>query len=260
MSLAQIWVDTLDDAKKMAKAANKFILIDFTATWCKPCKKMEQDFWHNSNYKTTLDKFIVVPIDLDRNRDIAQHYNVRSIPNVKLTDMNGDVIYESLGFDNAVFFNKEFEGFPNNSEILYKNLNFKDKKQPTDEELLNLATSYQVLLQLSKNNARNSFFKLSNNFFDKCLKQTSNASYKETSELGKFFNLALTDYGQKVIKKLEVSKVSDENKPFAYYILAKSNYQENNKGEAEKNIVEIEKTGVEQWVYAAKILKEKYGR
>jgi hypothetical protein len=221
---------------------------------------MEQDFWLNANYKTTLDKFIVVPIDLDSNRDIAQRYNVRSIPNVKLVDINGDVIYETLGFSNAAFFNREFEGFPNNSEILYKNLNFKDKKSPTDEEFLNLATSYQVLLQLSKNNARNSFFKLSNNFFDRCIKKTSNVNYIEASELGKFFNLSLTDSGQKVIKKLEISKVSDENKPFAYYILAKSNYQENNKEEAERNIVEIEKTGIEQWVYASKILKEKYGQ
>lgn len=258
LSFAQIWVESLDDAKKMAKATNKFILIDFTATWCKPCKKMEQDFWHNANYKTTLDKFIIVPVDFDRNKDLVQRYNVRSIPNVKLVDMNGDMIYEALGFSNAAFSNKEFEGFPGNSQSLYKNLIFKDKKNPTDEELFNLATSYQVLLQISENNARNSFLRLSNNFFDKCIKKTSNISYMESSELGKLFNFALTDSGQKVVKKLEISKVSDENKPFAYYILAKANYQENNKEEAEKNILEIEKTGIDQWIYAAKILKEKY--
>lgn len=102
--------------------------------------------------------------------------------------------------------------------------------------------------------------RLSNSFFDKCIKKTSDVNYKETSELGKFFNLALTYSGQKVVKKLDISKVSDENKPFAYYILAKANYQEKNKEEAEKNISEIEKLGVEQWAYAAKILKEKYNQ
>lgn len=257
---SQIWADTFDKAKNLAKETNKFVLIDFTATWCKPCRKMEQDFWYNARYKSTLDKFVIVSVDIDRNRDIAQKYNIQSIPNVKLLDMNGDVIYETLGFTNAAFFNKEFEGFPNNSDSLYKNLNFKDKKNPTDEELSNLATSYQVLLQLSKNNARNIFLRLSNIFFDKCIKKTSDINYKETSELGKFFNLALTDSGQKVVKKLEISRISDENKPFAYYILAKANYQENNKEEAEKNIVEIEKLGVEQWAYAARILKEKYNQ
>lgn len=255
---SQIWADTLDEAKKLAKETNKFVLIDFTATWCKPCRKMEQDFWYNANYKTTLDKFIIVPVDIDRSRDIAQQYNIQSIPNVKLLDMNGDIIYETLGFTNGAFFNKEFEGFPSNSENLYTALNFKDKKNPTDEELSNLATSYQVLLQLSKNNARNIFFRLSNNFFDKCIKKTSNINYKETSELGKFFNLALMDSGQKVVKKLDISKISDENKSFANYILAKANYLESNKEEAEKNIAEIQKQGVEQWIYAARKLKEKY--
>ena len=113
-------------------------------------------------------------------------------------------------------------------------------------------------MQKSKNNARNIFFRLSNNFFDKCIKKTSNINYKETSELGKFFNLVLTDSGQKVVKKLDISTISDENKPFANYILAKANYLENNKEEAEKNIAEIQKQGVEQWIYAAKKLKEKY--
>ena len=55
-----------------------------------------------------------------------------------------------------------------------------------------------------------------------------------------------------------ISTISDENKPFANYILAKANYLENNKEEAEKNIAEIQKQGVEQWIYAAKKLKEKY--
>lgn len=115
---SQMWADTYDEAKKLAKETNKFVLVDFTATWCKPCRKMEQDFWYNTQYKTTLDKFVIVSIDIDRNRDIAQKYNIQSIPNVKLLDVNGDVIYETLGFRNAAFFNNEFEGFPNNSDSL----------------------------------------------------------------------------------------------------------------------------------------------
>ncbi len=255
---AQVWVNSLEEAKKLAKATNQFIILDFNATWCQPCKVMETEFWYNKQYKNTLDKFIIVSVDIDRSKDITQWYNVVSIPNIKLLDVNGDVIYETLGFNNADSFNRELNDFPETSENLYENLNFKNKKSPTDEELINLATSYQILLQKSKNNARNIFFRLSNNFFDKCIKKTSNINYKETSELGKFFNLVLTDSGQKVVKKLDISTISDENKPFANYILAKANYLENNKEEAEKNIAEIQKQGVEQWIYAAKKLKEKY--
>ncbi|EJL75099.1 thioredoxin family protein [Chryseobacterium populi] len=255
---SQIWVNSLDEAKKVAKTTNKFILLDFNASWCKPCKKMETDFWYNTAYKSTLDKFIIVPIDIDTNRDVAQNYNVSSIPDVKLVDINGDVIHQTLGFQNSKYFDQEFNGFPEGTEDLYTSLNFKDKKNPTDEELITLATSYQVLLQKSENTARNKFLTLSNNFFNKCIKKTSDAKNKEISELGKFFNLALTNSENKVVKNLDTSKISEENKSYAHYILAKAYYQTSNKNEAEKNIAEIEKINDENWVYAAKTLKAKY--
>lgn len=255
---SQIWVNSLDDAKAVAKTSNKFILIDFNASWCEPCKKMDREFFHNTKYKTTLDKFIFVSIDVDHNTELAQYYSIRKLPNLKLVDFNGGVIYETTGFDNAEDSNAEFAGFPESSGDLYEKLNFKDKKKPTDEEFLNVATSYQVLLQKSKNAARKQFLKNSNNFFDKCIKSTSNTSYKEISELGKLFNLALTDSGDKVIKKLDISKISNENKSYAYYILAKANYTEENKDEAEKNILELEKLNNEEWISAGKVLKTKY--
>lgn len=257
---SQTWANSLEEAKKIAKVTNKFILLDFTSAWCKPCKMMEMDFWYNSQYKSTLDKFVIVPIDLDQNASLAIRYGVRSIPNVKLIDTNGNVLHEVLGFNNAKSSNREFEGFPESSENLYESLNFKDKKKPTDEEYLNLATSYQLLLQKSKNRARNIFSTLSNDFFDKCIKNTSNVNFKEASELGKFFNFTLTDSTNTVIKNLDISKISDENKSYAHYILAKANYQVKNKTEAEKNILEIEKINNEQWVSAAKMLKAKFNK
>ncbi len=257
---SQIWINSLDDAKDVAKASGKFILIDFNASWCGPCKVMDREFFHNVKYKTTLDKFILVSIDVDRNINLAQYYSIRTLPNIKLVDINGGVIYESSGFDSAEDSNIEFAGFPESSGDLYEKLNLKNKKKPTDEELLNIATSYQILLQKSKNKARNQFLKHSNNFFDKCIKNTSNTNYKEISELGKLFNLALTDSGDKVIKKLDISKISNENKSYAYYILAKANYANDNSDEAEKDILEIEKLNNEEWISAGKVLKTKYNQ
>lgn len=257
---SQIWVNSLDDAKDVAKASGKFILIDFNASWCGPCKVMDREFFHNAKYKTTLNKFILVSIDVDRNTNLAQYYSIRTLPNIKLVDVNGGVIYESSGFDSAEDSNTEFAGFPESSGDLYEKLNLKNKKKPTDEELLNIATSYQILLQKSQNKARNQFLKHSNNFFDKCIKNTFNTNYKEISELGKLFNLALTDSGDKVIKKLNISKISNENKSYAYYILAKANYSNDNSDEAEKNILEIEKLNNEEWISAGKVLKAKYNQ
>ncbi len=257
-ALSQIWVKTLDDAKKMAKATNKFILIDFNASWCQPCKMMESDFFYNQKYKENLDKFIAVSIDIDYNKDIATFYNVSSIPNVKVVDVQGNVIHEVRGYNGAENSSEEFEGYPASSENLYETLAFKDLKKPTDEELMNLATSYQVLLQKSKKVAKQRFATLSSSTFTKCSKNTKDNSIKEIAELGKFFNLAHTNSGSKVIKGLDANKISEANRSYAYYILAKSNYEENKDDEGNKYVAEIEKINDQQWVPAAISLRNKF--
>lgn len=260
LALSQIWANSLDDAKKIAMATNKFIMIDFNATWCKPCKMMESEFFKNSKFKENLDKFVIVAVDIDFNKDVANSYGVSSIPNVKITDVNGDVIYEVLGYEGANSSNKEFIGFPNNAENLYESLNFADKKNPTENELINLGTSYQVLLQKSQDIARRKFASLSNNAFSKCVKKTSDKNTKEIAELGKFFNLALTDSGSKVIKNLDVTKISEANRSYAYYILAKSNYEEKHIVEGDKMVLEIEKVNDQQWIPAAIALRNKFSK
>jgi thiol-disulfide isomerase/thioredoxin len=259
-ALSQIWVNSFEDAKKMAKATNKFILVDFNATWCKPCKMMESEFFKNPKYKENLDKFIAVSVDIDAERGLASEYGVSSIPNVKVMDITGDVIHEVLGYEGATSSDKEFEGFPNNAENLYESLVFADKKNPTAEELLNLGTSYQLLVQKSQNRAKQKFASLSSNTFTKCAKKTKDNNIKEVAELGKFFNQALTNSGSKVIKNLDVAKISEPNRSYAYYILAKSNYEEKHKDEGDKMVMEIEKINDQQWVPAATALKTKFAK
>ena len=77
---------SLEEARKLALATNKIIIVDFWATWCGPCKKMDKDTWSNDKVKLALDDFIFVKIDIDRERDIASKYDVNSIPNVFFLD------------------------------------------------------------------------------------------------------------------------------------------------------------------------------
>lgn len=260
LSYSQIWMNSVEGAKQVAKKTNKFILIDFNAAWCKPCGIMDIDYWHNPKYKETLDKFIIVSVDIDKEKEIAKTYHVVSIPNIKVIDVNENIVYELTGFDTAEKFNDEIKYFPSNTEDLYRSLDFKNYSNPSDEELLNVATNYQVLLQKSNEAIKSQFFRISNHFFDECIKNTTDSNYKEVSELGKLFNLTIIDRNKKVIKNIEISNISDKNKSYAHYILAKANYQENLKNIAEKNILEVEKLNNENWVTAAKQLRLKYNK
>lgn len=61
-----------------AVAAEKALLY-FTASWCGPCKSFGPIV---EKFKNDNPNVIVVKIDVDENREIAQLYNIRSVPTV----------------------------------------------------------------------------------------------------------------------------------------------------------------------------------
>ena len=80
--------DVIEKSKQVA------VLVDFYADWCMPCKMLTPILEELANeYK---DKLRVVKINVDQFPEIAEQYNVRSIPNVKLFK-DGNVVDEFIG-------------------------------------------------------------------------------------------------------------------------------------------------------------------
>lgn len=72
---------------------NKFVVLDFSANWCGPCKMFSPIFEEIS--KEYSDKVEFVKVDVDDCPEIAKAYNIRSIPTliaVKEGDLYNNVI------------------------------------------------------------------------------------------------------------------------------------------------------------------------
>jgi len=63
--------------KKLVKS-HPLVLVDFHATWCKPCKALSPILADIS--KETKGKVKVIKIDVDQNQKLAADMNIRSVP------------------------------------------------------------------------------------------------------------------------------------------------------------------------------------
>ena len=69
------WTTNLDSALVLANEQNKPLMVDFMATWCPPCRMMEDSTFSDPVViKKSMD-FIPVRIDVDKQENIANKYN-----------------------------------------------------------------------------------------------------------------------------------------------------------------------------------------
>lgn len=81
------------------EASDKLLLLDFYATWCGPCQamtpvmeKMEEKYGDRIEFKR---------IDVDENNELAEQYNVQSIPNIVILSPDEEVLENIIGYQDA---------------------------------------------------------------------------------------------------------------------------------------------------------------
>jgi thiol-disulfide isomerase/thioredoxin len=83
----------------LASQTGKPMLIDFTATWCGWCEKMEQDIFPNKEMISLSQQFVCIRVDGDERPDLTSRYGVDGYPTTLMLDASGGELGRIVGYE-----------------------------------------------------------------------------------------------------------------------------------------------------------------
>lgn len=76
------------NSEELVFLGDKPVIVDFTASWCGPCQRIAPILEELAAEYS--DKIIIYKVDIDKERGLAQAFNVSSIPAVLYIPVNGE--------------------------------------------------------------------------------------------------------------------------------------------------------------------------
>lgn len=77
-------------AEGLKYLGDKPAIVDFTATWCGPCQRISPILEELA--KEYDGKIVIYKVDIDKNRDLANAFNISSIPAIMYIPLDGEPV------------------------------------------------------------------------------------------------------------------------------------------------------------------------
>jgi thioredoxin 1 len=151
-----------EKAQAIAKKEGKMIFIDFYASWCTPCKWMEETTFRDREVSTFLMKnFVAIKVNIDDfdGFDLKTKYDIRFLPTILIFNEDGIIIErteETLSPSKMKLMLKKFSENPNHQPTHQLNVSPResiksaDYTSPSNEGLSN-QSSYRLQLGVFAN-------------------------------------------------------------------------------------------------------------
>ncbi|KAM4612241.1 thioredoxin b [Polymixia lowei] len=79
----------------LQEAGDKLVVVDFTATWCGPCKQISPHYQAMSE-KSENKNVVFLKVDVDEAQDVASHCDIKCMPTFMFYK-NGQKVDEFAG-------------------------------------------------------------------------------------------------------------------------------------------------------------------
>jgi thioredoxin-related protein len=94
-----VWLNSYEAGLEKAKLEQKPVVLYFWATWCKFCKRLHDEVYPDPEVNSLLtERFVLVAINIDRDKEVPPKYGVQYPPAIIFTDENGQVIERVMGY------------------------------------------------------------------------------------------------------------------------------------------------------------------
>ena len=136
------------EAQAEAQRQGKPLFVDFYATWCVPCKKMEKTIFTQPEVGAFFNaKFVNLQLDAEapENVEIAKKYKIEAFPTLGIIAADGKAIQINVGFmkaDELLEMAKTAVGEIKGFEELYKEYRAQPDDLKIQQELLTIAPRF----------------------------------------------------------------------------------------------------------------------
>ena len=93
------WQPYSQELLMKAQGREKPAIIDFYAEWCSPCRKLEEDTFHDPKIVRAADDFLMIKVDVTRSDNpvherLLRQYKVKGVPTIVFLDRQGKERYD----------------------------------------------------------------------------------------------------------------------------------------------------------------------